>query len=113
MHPSIKQYKLKPNVTKKDLFKAGFKEGGWQKKFKDPKVSYYAILVDEIELHIEIETDTMEFNCIDNVLVLDADFCQPYTPFYGESKSKYLNDVIRNYNIIMDNLVHKDILEEI
>jgi hypothetical protein len=32
MLKSINQYKLKPNITKEDLIKAGFKEGGWQSK---------------------------------------------------------------------------------
>jgi len=112
MLSSIKQYKLKPNITKEDLLKAGFKNGGWQSQFKEPKVSYSTELVnDEIELHIEIETDTMKFDCYDNVLILDEDFGQPYGAFYGNSQSSYLSKVIDKYNTAMDNFIEKGIFE--
>jgi len=112
MLKSIKQYKLKQNINKEDLVNAGFKNGGWQSQFKDPKVSYSIELInDEIELHIEIETNTMKFDCFDNVLVLDEDFGQPYGTFYGDKEFEYLNRVIEKYNIVMDKFVDKGVFE--
>jgi hypothetical protein len=111
MLPTIKQYKLKPDITKEDLLNAGFKEGGWQKEFNDPKVNYYIPLIDEISLHIEIETNTMQFDSIDNVLILDEDFGQPYGAFYRDIEFEYLNKAIDKYNIIMDGLIEKGILQ--
>lgn len=114
MSPLIKQYKLKPNVTKEDLLKAGFKNNGWQSQFKEPKVSYSTELInDEIALNIEIETDTIKFDCYDNILILDKNFGQPYGAFYGNSEFEYLNRVIKNDNIKMEKLVKKGIFEEV
>jgi hypothetical protein len=113
MLKSINQYKLKPNITKEDLIKAGFKEGGWQSKFKKPKVYYFAYLTDDISLNIEIETDTMKFNCIDNVFVLDEAFCQAYSAFYADNEFDYLNKVIKKYNIVMDRFVEKGIFKKV
>lgn len=111
MLPSIKQYKLKPNITREDLLKAGFSEFKAGIILNKPVACYSTTIIDEIELYIEIEIDTMKFDCYDNVLILDADFCQPYTPFYGDSEFNYLNKVIEKYNIKMDNLVSKGVLE--
>lgn len=111
MNPLIKQYKLKPNITKEDLLNAGFKLGGWQSKFTEPKVNYGIELInDEINLFIEIETNTMKFDCYDNILILDEDFGQPYGAFYGDNEFDYLNKVIEKYNFIMDSFVEKGIL---
>lgn len=112
MHPSIKQYKLKPNTTRENLLNAGFKDGGWQMQFCNPKVSYTTTLIDSIELHIEIITyPPIDFDCINNVLILDEDFCQPYSPFYGDIEFEYLNKVIHRYNEVMDRFVKKGIFE--
>lgn len=112
MLKEIKQYKLKPNITKEDLIKAGFKEGGWQKQFKEPKVSYYTKLIDSIGLYIEMETNPIQFNCFNNVLVLDEEFCQPYIPFYNSDYIfNFLSKVIKKYNYEMDILVAKGIFE--
>jgi len=114
MLPSIKQYKLRPDTTKEDLLKAGFKEGGWQTQFKNPKVNYTEKLIDSINLHIEIEIDSViHFDCFDNVLVLDDDYCQPYSPFYTYEpiKNRYLNLVVKRYNMVMDEFIKKGVFK--
>ena len=113
MLKSINQYKFKQNTTREDLIKAGFRNGGWQTEFKEPKVSYNTYLVDEMKLNIEIETDTMKFDCYDNVLILDEDFCQPYGAFYMDKEFDYLNKVIKKYNMVMDEFVKKGVFTKV
>jgi len=109
---SIKRYQLKSDITKEKLIEVGFKNSDWQEKFKKPMVNYFANLIDDIELHIEIKTDLMEFDDFENVLVLDSNFGQPYTPFYNAKISfEFLDKVIENYNMQMDKLVDKGILD--
>ena len=104
---SIKGYQLKSNITKEKLIEVGFNKDNNFQKF-----NYFRNLIDDIELHIEIETNPIEFDDFDNVLVLDSSFGQPYTPFYTAKISfEYLDKVIKNYNIQMDKLVNKGVLD--
>ena len=104
---NIKRYQLKSNITKEKLIEAGFNKDNNFQKF-----NYFRNLIDDIELHIEIETNSIEFDDFDNVLVLDSSFGQPYTPFYtAEINFEYLDKVIHNYNMQMDKLVDKGVLE--
>lgn len=111
----INHYKLKENVTKELLLENGFREGGWLKEIPNPKVLFVRNLCNSIEIHIEINTETMEFDDFNNILVLDDDFCQPYGPFYEDSDKVFENCAkVRNkYNKVMDELVSKNILEKI
>jgi hypothetical protein len=111
MLSSIKQYKLNSKTTKEDLLKAGFQNGGFLKRFKHPKVNYSISLVDDIELLIEIETNTMKFDWLDNLVILDGSFCQPYYPFYKDKKFNFLNKVIKEYHAVMDQFVEKGVFE--
>ena len=55
-------------------------------------------LIDEIELNIEINTDTLEFDENENIFILDDTFGQAYFPFYmmdyadGEQVQLKFND---------------------
>lgn len=116
----IKRFKLKDNITKDDLIALKFRNGGsWIKKdaelflsrcFECGKNSF------EYSIGIAFSSDINDWNDFDNVLVLDEDFCQPYTPFYGDNYGKDVNNfpvlemVISNYNNFMDGL---NIFEEI
>lgn len=116
----IKRYKLKDNVTKEDLIALRFREGGsWIKKdvelflcrcFECGKYDF------EYSINIGFSSDINDWNDFDNVLVLDEDFCQPYTPFYGDNYGEDITNfpvlemVISNYNKFMDSL---NIFEEI
>ena len=59
MLKKVKRYELVENITKEDLLKAGFKEGGWDSYILNPKVSYSCVLYKDIELHIEISTSNL------------------------------------------------------
>lgn len=115
----IKRFKLKDNVTRDDLISLGFRSGGsWIKKDAELFLSrcYYRKKTDfEYSIGIAFSSDIQDWNDFDNVLVLDEDFGQPYTPFYGDNYGKditdfpVLEDVISNYNKFMSSL---SILEE-
>lgn len=70
----------------------------------------------EYSIDIAFGSDINDWNDFDNVLVMDEDFGQPYTPFYGENYGKdiddfpALEDVILKYNVFMSGL---GIFEEI
>lgn len=116
----IKRFKLKDNVTRDDLFSLGFAPGGsWIKKDAEMFLSKYFYYQDtdfEYSICIAFGPNINDWNDFDNVLVLDEDFCQPYTPFYGDNYGKdiadfpVLEDVISKYNIFMSGL---GIFEEI
>ena len=65
----------------------------------------------EISIIIAFDSSNLEsWNDFDNVLVLDEDFGQPYTPFYGDNYKKnvanfpVLEWVISEYNTLLDTL---------
>lgn len=71
-------------------------------------MSKFINLYDSIELHITIKTNPIKFDDFEDTLVLDDDFCQPYTPFYGDNYKKdvkdfpFLEKVIDRYNQVMN-----------
>lgn len=113
MRETIKNYELQSNLTIEKLKMSGFLEGGFLKRVPQPKYFINKPLVNSILLHIEIVVNpdqTLSFDDFNNIIVLDDDFCQPYTPFYDESvDSNFLNSVIIRYNKIMDDFVRKGI----
>ena len=116
----IKRYKLKRNITKEKLVALGFKSGGsWIKKDAELFLSKCFLYKDthfEYSIGIAFSSNINDWNDFDNLLILDEDFCQPYTPFYGDNYGKdiidfpTLENVITNYNNFMDSL---GILEEV
>lgn len=120
----IKRYKLKDGVTKEELISLGAKEGGsWIGKsiklfigkfccFKDKKQRINF----EFSIDIGFKDNISDWNDFDNVIILDEDFLQPYTPFYGKNFGKevknfpVLEECIRLYNEYMDSL---SFLEEV
>ncbi len=102
-------YKLKEGITAEDLDKLGFYKDYWLNEDKDRDcMGKTMMLIGDMELNMYISIDTMEFDDFKNVLVLDSDYCQPYTPFYGENYKKditdfdFLEKVIDRYNQAMD-----------
>ena len=107
-----KSYKLKYIPTEKQLIAAGAKRGGiWideesvfyiTKCFELPKCDF------EFSISIYFKDDIGDWNDFDNVLVLDEDFLQPYTPFYGNNYKKEISNYpcleycIEKYNKFMD-----------
>lgn len=111
----INHYKIKDNVTKELLLSHLFREGGFMNEVEKPKLFYIANLIDDIELHIEINTNTLKFDDYDNVLILD-DMCgQPYYPFYEKSDRVCpgVAKIREKYNEEMDKLCDFGILEKI
>lgn len=102
-------YKLKESITEEDLFSLGFKDASWNSNYKNQDVVGKTInLHDSIDLSIYIKTNPMEFDDFEDTLLLDFDFGQPYTPFYGDNYKKKIGDfdflqkVISRYNQAMD-----------
>ena len=116
----IKRFKLKDGITKEKLVSLGFKDGGsWIKEdselylceyFEDRKIDF------EYSINISFSLNINDWDDYDNVLVLDEDFLQPYTPFYYDNYGKditnfpVLESVIAKYNEFMSGL---GIFEEI
>ena len=107
-----KSYKLKYTPTEEQLIEAGAKRGGiWINKesvfyiakfFRHPKYNF------EFSINICFKEDISDWNDFDNVLVLDEDFIQTYTPFYGKNYKKEISNhpcleyCIEKYNEFMD-----------
>lgn len=110
----MNRYKIKPTTTIEDIKSASFRDGGsWIDK--DCTLFKTIPLIGEIELNVGFST-VDNWDDFKHVLVLDDDFGQPYTPFYGDNYGRQINDftflqkVIRRYNEEMDKL---DFLERI
>lgn len=110
----IKRFKLKDNITKEDLIALGFKNGGsWIKKDAElflSKCFVYKKTDFECSIDIAFSSNINDWNDFDNVLVMDEDFGQPYTPFYGDNYGKDINNfptleyTIFKYNEFMSGL---------
>lgn len=126
----IKRYKLKPNITKEQLEKYGYKDGGsWVFKGCKHFISKYFHInylykyaknktrkcSFNFSVDIGFTDDINNWNDCDNVIVLDEDFLQPYTPFYANFENDVTNfpcleKTVETYNDYMDSL---DFLEEV
>lgn len=109
----IKRYTIKPDTTKETIISCGGKEGGtWinkESKFFISKCFEYKEIGFEFSIQLAFKDDVLDWNDFDNVLVLDEDFCQPYTPFYDDNYGKEatfppLKYCIEQYNQFMDSL---------
>lgn len=115
-----KSYKLKYIPSEEELTAAGFREGGsWiNKKSKLFKSRYFDFPSTNYEFSVSICSieDMGDWNDWDNVVVLDEEFGQPYTPFYGKNYQQEITDFpaleycIEKYNEFMDSF---DFLEEV
>lgn len=118
----IKRFKLKDGVTKKQLIALGAETGGtWIKKDAKLylcKIFEYRPTDFEYSIEIAFSKNINDWNDFDNILILDEDFCQPYTPFYGDNFGKEitnfpsLENVIENYNKWLSSLGIFDEIEE-
>ena len=110
----IKRYSIKKEVVVDDIIAAGGKEGGtWinkESKFLLSKYCYYKPTDFEFSINIAFKQDIKDWDDFENVLVLDEDFCQPYTPFYGKNfgadifNFPTLEYCVEQYNKFMDSL---------
>ena len=107
-----KSYKLKYIPTEGQLIDAHAKLGGiWINKESVFYISKFFELPEydfEFSIDICFKEDISDWNDFDNVLVLDEDFLQPYTPFYGDNYKKEISNhpcleyCIEKYNEFMD-----------
>lgn len=112
-----KSYKMKYTPTEEELIKNGFRDGGsWILKDAVKFKSRIFMWKDcEFSIEIAFKQDKSDFDDFENVLVMDEDFGQPYTPFYGDNYKKNITNfpalefVIEKYNDFMDSF---DFLEE-
>ena len=117
----INRYKFCDGVTeeiKGILQSLGFHPGSWKRKDDHDWMSIWRPLYDSIEVHVDFDLTTKQWDDFENVLVFDDDFGQPYTPFYsywnGEIQEfPVLEAVVREYNRFMDSLVAKGILDSV
>lgn len=110
----IKRYSIRDGTTIEDIKAAGGRDGGtWinkESKLFISKYCEYKPTQFEFSIGIAFKDNLADWNDFDNVLVLDEDFCQPYTPFYGENFGKditnfpTLENCIEQYNQFMDSL---------
>lgn len=108
MAAQINRYKLIEEIRLDDLKSLGFKNGGsW---INNKCEVFKAIpLANDIELNIGYSGKD-DWNDFDFVLVLDDEFGQPYTPFYGDNYGKVITNfktlqkIIQRYNEEMDKL---------
>lgn len=110
-----KSYKLKYVPTVQQLRDAGFRPGGsWMHEnafmFAERRFAY------ELSVSICFFPDLGVWDDFYNILVLDEEFGQPYTPFYSENYKKdikgfpVLEYCIRQYNDFLDSF---DFLEQV
>ena len=110
-----KSYKLKYIPTKEQLIKLGARPGGaWINQDSDLYLSIIREFPDSCGDFIicigfpDFEKGLVEWDDFNFVLVLDDDFGQPYTPFYGKNYKKDIQNfpclefVIEAYNEFMD-----------
>lgn len=110
----INHYKLNPNISIERLEELGFKNGGWMPNIENPKMMFMGLLTNDIELYIEINTNTFNFDDHENIFILDNNFGQPYYPFYNENDdSNYVRCVRDSYNRIMDSLEKNGLFEKV
>ena len=105
----IKRYELNKEVNIETLLKKGFELG-------EDGVAYsisYSLYNDiEVNVDIVINADgSLSFNDIDNVVVFDNRFEQPYRPFYENKLFHFLGFIIYRYNEFMDYLVTEGVLK--
>ena len=108
-----KSYKMKYTPTEEQLIKElSARSGGcWideksilyiSKLFRLPEYDF------EFSINICFKDDISDWNDFDNVLVLDEDFLQPYTPFYRDNYKKEISSppcleyCMEKYNEFMD-----------
>lgn len=119
----IHSFALKKNVTMDDIRKSVKIQDGGSWIHKESAYFFRETLEDSIELNIAFPEDLSKWNDYDYILILDDDFCQPYTPFYSyldtnmdgieddnHKFSEFFLRVVEKYNKVMGSL---DFLEVI
>ena len=119
----IKRYKIRENVTKNDIIRnchcswsngtADYVVEGAD--FTIRKFGEFRKTDFEFSIMIAFKPNIQDWNDFNNILIIDDEWCQPYTPFYDYfDKEVYdfptLEYLISEYNKFMDSL---SFLEEV
>lgn len=106
----IKRYSIKAGTTIGDIKATGGRDGGtWINKEAILWIEKYLPCI-ECSIDVAFKENITDWDDFENVTVLDNNFCQPYTPFYGENYGKeitgfpMLEYCIEEYNQFMDSL---------
>ena len=111
MREIIKDYDIKEDVTIPKLIEAGFKQINPTENDPILRCYYSKELLDEIELQIDIKP-LEEFNYSRDIQVFDTFYGHVFNAFYNEERDyPFLNDLIREYNFVMDDLSKKGIFK--
>lgn len=70
------------------------------------------MLTDKIELNILIDAENCIYNDFEDNIIIDVDSRQLYMPFRNEEETECLNEIIKQYNNIMNRLVVQGLLSE-
>ena len=107
-----KDYELNKRINIDRLKSSGFVITNQKKN----TLIYNSVLFQNITIHIEIEMidiRTFDFNEITNISIIDSLYPRPYMDFYYfNESSEFLNNVIDNYNKLMDYFVKKGVFQE-
>lgn len=115
MAEKIKRYKMKNGTTEETIRQClgrRLKNGGtWISE--NAKTFALFPLYEDVSVHIAFPEDLSKWDDYNNVLVLDEEFGQPYTPFYAYIDERkpdwfevfpFLERVVQEYNRAMSTL---------
>ena len=110
----IKRYKMKPG-WRADMIVGSSKCAWYYGGIYTNSFAYFHLIkffykkdIDfNFTIEIEFKENTEDWNDLENILVIDDDFCQPYTPFYNNFEIDVINFpalefVIEQYNKLLD-----------
>ena len=117
----IKRFKIKPDT---DIFQFPWgrviyveygQPGAMTFVNENSVCGFWDILCHSVSINIAFPEDLKEWNDLDYILVMDDNFCQPYTPFYNYMdkeipENTILEEIVKAYNELMSSFVW---LEEI
>lgn len=115
MREIIKRYELSDDINMYKLSKNNFKRIEHEEEETFLKYHFSKELLDEIKVHIDITINQDRKYIFDDqkdVELFDEAFCHQYRAFYDEDRDfPFLNDLIKEYNNTMDELVEKGVFK--
>ena len=113
MLKEINKYKLNNNVTIKKLLHHGFV------RFNDYLLEKSILLSDKYHIWLNIRIIladgeiSFNFSTENNITIIDEENDTSYIAFYKDKKFPILMEIIQKYNLVLNDLCEKKILERI